>query len=313
MNIPIGEGESLFRCNLVTVQDGKMASYCSGHIAGDEGRALITAVDEEIGSDTIHFYPGVGYRHICKIAGHEDILSATCTPPHDIPNEPVAEHMPQGPGSGLLNDIMERSQEVLRDHPVNVERRLRGDLPATMVWLFWGSGQVPELPPFKQQYGLAAALTSGVDLLRGLAKMAQIDILDISGVTDGLDNDYTGQAKGALQSLEKHDLVVVHVEAPDEAAHAGSIDDKIAAIQRIDRDMINELPVWAGDKLRVMILPDHPTPIMAQTHTLEPVPFLIWGDGLANNGVKRFTEEEARGTGILIEEGHTIMRRLLDG
>ena len=311
MNIPIGEGEVFFRCNLVTVQDGNMESYCSGHISSDEGRELIIAVEEGLGSDTIRFYPGVGYRHICKIAGHEDVLSAACTPPHDMPNKPVAEYMPQGPGSELLRELMTRSQDLLVDHPVNVGRRSRGEMPATMIWLFWGSGRVPELPLFKQEYGLDAALTSGVDLLRGLAKMARIDILDIPGVTDGPDNDYAGQADGALRSLADHDLVVVHIEAPDEAAHAGSVDEKVEAIQRIDREVVSRIYEWQDDEMRVLIMPDHPTPIPVQTHISEPVPFLLRGSGFENNGAKRFTEKEARGTGVVLEEGHTIMSRLL--
>lgn len=311
MDIPIAEGEALFRCNLVTVQDGNMQSYCSGHISSDEGRELIAAVEEELGSDSIRFYPGVGYRHICKIAGREDVLAAVCTPPHDISDKPVAEYMPQGPGSELLRELMARSQEILRGHPVNIERMSRGELPATMIWLFWGSGRVPQLPPFKQEYGLDGALTSGVDLLRGLAKMARIDILDIPGVTDGPDNDYAGQSDGALKSLGSHDLVVVHIEAPDEAAHAGSIDDKVEAIQNIDREVVGRIYGWKDEELRVLIMPDHPTPIPARTHVSEPVPFLLWGCGFSSNGAKRFIEKEAGGTGVAIEEAHTIMGRLL--
>ncbi len=311
MGVPVGEGEVLFRCNLVTVQDGNMQSYCSGHISSDEGRELVAALGEELGSDSIRFYPGVGYRHICKIAGHEGVLSAVCTPPHDIPDRPVAEYLPQGPGSEMLRELMARSQEILQGHPVNAERRARGEMPATMIWLFWGSGRVPQLPPFKQEYGLDAALTSGVDLLRGLATMARIDILDITGVTDGPDNDYAGQADGALGSLGGHDLVVIHIESPDEAAHAGSIDDKVEAIRRIDQDVVGRIYGWSDDDLRVLVMPDHPTPIAVRTHVSEPVPFLLWGAGIESNGAKRFTETEAGNTGVTVEDGHNLMGRLL--
>ena len=311
MGVPVGEGEVLFRCNLVTTQDGNMQSYCSGHISSEEGRELIAAVERGLGSDTVRFYPGVGYRHICKIAGHEDVLSAVCTPPHDIPDRPVAEYLPQGPGSEMLRELMARSQEILRGHPVNAERRARGEMPATMIWLFWGSGRVPQLPPFKQEYGLDAALTSGVDLLRGLATMARIDVLDITGVTDGPDNDYAGQADGALWSLGGHDLVVIHIESPDEAAHAGSIDDKVEAIRRIDQDVVGRIYGWRDDDLRVLVMPDHPTPIAVRTHVSEPVPFLLWGAGIESNGARRFTERDAGNTGVPVEDGHTIMGRLL--
>jgi len=310
MGIPVADDEVVFRCNLVAVRDGKMWSYSSGHIDTDEAHALIAALNEKLGNDKMHFYPGVRYRHICKIKGHDDTLLANCTPPHDIPDKPIAEFLPQGTGSDLLRDLMERSEAVLKEHPVNLERQARGDIPATMIWLFWGSGQIPEMPPFKQVYGLGATMTSGVDLLRGLAQMVDMDVLDIPGVTDGPDNDCVAQADGALRALEKYGLVVIHIEAPDEAAHAGSIDDKVEALQIIDKEVVGRIRSWNLEALRVLILPDHPTPIKIQTHTDEPVPFLLWGSGFASNGAKRFTEAEAKNTGVFIDEGYNIMSRL---
>jgi 2,3-bisphosphoglycerate-independent phosphoglycerate mutase len=313
MGIPIGDGEVVFRCNLVAVRDGKMWSYSSGYISTEEAKQLIAALNESLGNDRVHFYPGVSYRHICKLKGQEDTLLATCTPPHDIPNKPINEFLPHGQGSDLLRDLMKRSAAVLRDHPVNIERRSRGDIPATMLWLFWGSGKVPDMPAFKQVYGLDAAMTSGVDLLRGLAWMIGMEVLDIPGVTDGLDNDYAAQTIGALEALKQHDLVVIHIEAPDEAAHAGSIDDKIEAIQMVDKGVISQLRSWQPGGLRALVLPDHPTPIKTQTHSPEPVPFMLWGAGFAPNGAKRFTEAEAKSTGLFIEEGYNIMGRLIRG
>ena len=174
MHISVADREVVFRCNLVAIHEGRMWSYSSGHISTDEAFALVAALENSLGNDQIHFYPGISYRHICKITGQEDSLSATCTPPHDIPDKPIEEFLPQGPGSELLRDLMARSEAVLQEHPVNVARRSRGDIPATMIWLFWGSGQIPDMPPFKRIYGLDAVLTSGVDLLRGLAQMADI-------------------------------------------------------------------------------------------------------------------------------------------
>ncbi len=310
MGIPVADDEVVFRCNLVAVRDGKMWSYSSGHINTDEAYALIATLNERLGSDEIHFYPGVRYRHICKIKGHDDTLLATCTPPHDIPDKPIAKFLPQGSGSDLLRDLMERSKGVLKKHPLNIERQARGDIPATMIWLFWGSGRIPEMPSFKEVYGLGAAMTSGVDLLRGLARMAEMEVLDIPGVTDGLDNDYAAQAVGALKALEKYELVAIHIEAPDEAAHAGSIDDKVEAIQRVDKEVVSRIRSWNPDALRVLVLPDHPTPIKIQTHTDEPVPFVLWGSGFASNGAKRFTEAEAKSAGIFIEDGCNIMTKL---
>lgn len=206
---------------------------------------------------------------------------------------------------------MSASEAVLKEHPVNIARRHRGDLEATTIWLFWGSGRIPEMPPFKQRYGLKAALTSGVDLLNGLAQMLAMDILEIAGVVDGLDNDYSAQGSGALKALSDHDLVVIHVEAPDEAAHTGSIDDKVEAIQRVDREILSRISAFKEDELRVLVMPDHPTPIKTRSHIAEAVPFLFWGSGFTANGAKRFTEAEAKGTGLFIEEGYNIMGRLV--
>ena len=311
MGIPIADGEVVFRCNLVAVCDGRMQDYSSGHIGSSEAHALIAALEDSLGTEQIRFYPGVSYRHICKIRGREDVLLATCTPPHDIPGKPIDQFLPHGPGSEFLRDLMARSGDVLRDHPVNVARRSRGDIPATMIWLFWGSGEIPDLPPFGQLYGLDAAMTSGVDLLRGLAQMSGIRVLDIPGVTDGLDNDYEAQVAGAIEALKEHDLVVIHVEAPDEAAHAGSVDDKVEAIQRVDAEVVSRLLSWDKDSLRVLIMPDHATPIEIQTHVADPVPFVLWGQGFAANGARAFTEVAAKGTDLFIEEGHTIMGRLM--
>jgi 2,3-bisphosphoglycerate-independent phosphoglycerate mutase len=311
MDIPIAEDEVVFRCNLVNIEDGRMQSYCAGHISTGEARQLIEALNEEPGGDDVSFYTGLSYRHLLKLKGHEDTVEAVCTPPHDIPNKPVAEYLPRGKGSQFLKQLMQASGAVLEKHPVNTKRQARGDMLANMIWLFWGSRRIPDMPSFKQVYGLSAALTSGVDLLQGLGMMMGIDILEIAGVTDGLDNDFQGQAIGALKSLEDHDLVVIHIEAPDEAGHAGSVDDKIEAIQRIDRDVVSRLRAFEPGNLRLLVMPDHPTPIEIKTHVAEPVPFMLWGAGFAANGAERFTETEAKGTGLFVQNGYNIMSRLV--
>lgn len=312
MGIPINEGEAVFRCNLVAVRKGRMWSYSCGHISTGEGQALIAALNEKLGSDAVHFYPGVGYRHLCKIRGREDTLLASCTPPHDIPDKPIAEFLPRGSGSNLLRELMARSQPVLRDHPVNLERRARGDIPATMIWLFWGSGKIPDMPAFRQVRGLDAAVISGVDIVRGLARMTGIEVSVVSGVTGDMNNDYMAQATGTLEALEKYDMVVTHVEATDEAAHAGLVKDKTEAIQKVDKEIVSRLRSWNGEALRVLILPDHATPIEIRTHVADPVPFVLWGPGFKASGAKRFTEAEGKGTGVLVKEGYNIMRRLIE-
>jgi 2,3-bisphosphoglycerate-independent phosphoglycerate mutase len=311
MGIPVRPGEVVFRCNLVATRAGKMLDYSAGHISNDEARRLIEALNENLGNEAVRFYPGVSYRHLLKLAGREETLKATCTPPHDIPGRPVKDHIPKGPGSGFLLDLMKRSEDVLRYHPVNVQRRFRKEVPATTIWLFWGTGSIPDMPPFEEVYGLSAAMTSGVDLLRGLAQMMVMDVLGIPGITDGLDNDNAAQVSGALDALEHHDLVVVHVEAPDEAGHSGSFEEKVEAIEKIDAEVAGYLLTrGGGDDLRLLVMPDHPTPISTRTHNSDPVPFLLWGPGFASNGAGRFTESEARRTGLIIDPGHNIMKRL---
>ncbi len=311
MGIDIGAGEVVFRCNLVSVVDGKMHDYSAGHIPTDEAAEIIKSLNKELGGKEISFYTGVGFRHILKIKGREDTLKARCTPPHDIPGQPVADYLPQGPGSDLLRDLMTRSEALLKSHKINEKRLARGDVPVTTIWLFWGSGQVPAMPAFNKVYGLNAAMTSGVDLLRGLAKMAGMKILNIKGVTDGSDSDNAAQSKGALDALKKSDLVVVHIEAPDEAGHGGHSGEKIKAIENIDAQVVSWLRNYRGD-LRVLVMPDHPTPITTRTHNPDPVPFLMWGKGISASGAARFTEAEAKATGVFIADGYKIMSKLLE-
>ena len=172
---------------------------------------------------------------------------------------------------------------------------------------------MPDMPTFKQMYGLDAAMTSAVDVLRGLALMMDMEVLDIAGVKDGMDNDFAAQGAGALAALNKRDLAVIHIEATDEASHTGSIDDKVEAIQRIDREVVSQFRSWQPNALRVLIMPDHPTPIKVRTHVPDPVPFMLWGAGFTANGAKRFTEMEAESTGFFIDDGYKIMGKLIQG
>lgn len=308
MEIPVAENEVVFRCNLVSVRDGRMHSYSSGYINNEESHQLIGALNNALGDHGVAFFPGISYRHICRLADRMETLQATCTPAHNIPGAPVSEYLPSGAGAGFLRDLMARSVDVLAHHPVNEARVERGDVPANMIWLFWGSGQIPPMPAFEATYGLSAAMTSGVDLLLGLAKMADIRVLDIPGVTGDIYNDYAAQMEGALVALEEVDLVVIHVEAPDEAGHDGSAEDKVQAIERIDSDMVARLRKLGKDRVRVLIAPDHPTPLQVQTHVADPVPFLLWGNSFESNGAGRFTESEAEATGAVVDEGFYLMR-----
>jgi len=306
LGIDVAPGEVLFRCNLVTVADGKMVSHSAGSISTEEAHKLVSDLNNELGNEHITFYPGVSYRNILKIRGAHGEERAVCTPPHNIPGQPVADKLPYGEGSALLRDLMARSETFMKNHPVNLKRVAEGKLPATSIWLFWGSGNVPLMPSFTEQFGIKAAVSSGVDLLRGLGKMAGMDILNIHGVTDGLDNDYEAQANGALKALNNYDMVILHIEAPDEAGHAGSKADKVEAIQRIDEAVLGRLTKWSGE-LRLMVSPDHPTPLGIRTHTSEPVPFVIYGKGTTSNGAKRLTEVDAKRTSLVIDPGYGLM------
>jgi len=311
LGIEANSGEVLFRCNVVTVRDGKMVSHSAGSISSEEGRELIAAVSRELGRENIVFYPGISYRNILKIKGQPQTARAVCTPPHDIPGKAIADYLPRGEGSELLNDLITRSQKVLQAHPVNRARVAKGKLPANSIWLFWGSGEIPPMPSFEQVYGKSAAVTSGVALLQGLGKMSGMRLLEIPGVTDGLDNDYAAQIKGGLAALADNDLVIVHIEAPDEAGHSGSVKDKIAAIEMIDKYVVSELGKWQYKDLRALVTPDHPTPISTRTHNSDAVPFLLWGKGVNSNRAARLTEAEAKKTGLVIDPGWQIMRKLI--
>lgn len=311
MDIPVADREVVFRCNLVSIKKGRMRSYCAGHIDTAEAGQLIGALNKGLGSDDACFYTGVSYRHLLKLKGHEDTAMAVCTPPHDIPDKAIAGFLPRGQGSQFLKQLMQDSVTLLEEHPVNTTRQAMGAMPANMIWLFWGSEGILDMPAFKQVYGLSAALTSSVDLLQGLGLMMGMDILEIEGVTDGLDNDFQGQAIGALEALENHDLVVIHCEAPDEAGHAGLVAQKIEAIQCIDRDIVSRLRSYNSDNLKLLVIPDHPTPIEIRTHVAEPVPFILWGASFVANGARRFTEKKAKETGLFIQNGYNIMGRLV--
>jgi len=309
IGVNIAPDETIFRCNLTAIKAGCMWSYCAGHISNAEAQELIDALNTQLGSSEVCFYPGVGYRHLLKIKGHPETARTVCTPPHDIPGKAVADFLPWGEGSDFLLRLMKESEAVLHDHHVNLGRIARGEVPATTAWFFWGSGAIPPTPSFKEQYGIAAALTSGVDLLRGLGMMMGMTILEIPGVTDNINNDFTGQVQGALAALQNHDLVVIHIEAPDEAGHSGKADEKIAAIEKTDALVVSQL--GQVKDLRLLVLPDHPTPVAIQTHTSEPVPFLMQGPGFVANGGRRFTETEAKQTGALITSGYNIMKEFI--
>lgn len=309
MGIELGDGDAAFRCNLVYVEDGVMRDYSTGHISSEESRRIIAHLSKTLGDEATRFYPGVSYRHIAVLSNGSHALAAACTPPHDIPDQPIKNYFPAGPDSERLVDLMERAVPILAADPTNAARICRSEVPATMIWLFWGGTKPSDLTSFTETYGLSAAITSGVDLLRGLATIFGLTRLDIPGVTDGPDNDYVAQAQGALAALDDHDLAVIHVEPPDEAAHSGDWKAKIEAIERIDADIVPRLLAYPDD-LRLLAMPDHPTPVVQRTHLAAPVPFVLFGPGVEPNGAESYAETEAEGTGLFVDEGWSLMEML---
>jgi 2,3-bisphosphoglycerate-independent phosphoglycerate mutase len=310
MGIALGADEVALRLNLVTLAEGVMASYAAGHIPTADSNELVGEIASALDDGVFRLYPGIAYRHILVVKGHPELLDARYTPPHDISDKPVADHLPSGPGSGLLLDYMERARPVIAASAVTARRAEAGMAP-TDVWPFWPGVAPAGLVPFSERRGgKRAALSSGVDLLNGLAVLFGLDRLHIEGVTDGPDTDYAAQALGALEALAHHDVVIVHVESPDEAGHSGDLAGKIAAVEAIDREIVARIADSRPD-LRILAMPDHPTPIEIKTHVGEAVPFVLHGPGIGCNGASSYDEVAASATGTRVDPGHRIMDLLL--
>ncbi len=282
MGVDLREGEMAYRCNLVTVQNGVMEDFNAGHISSAEGAGLLCDLSAAL--EGIRVYPGIGYRNLMVVPGAH---GAVTTPPHDIVGQPVAEFLPRGGDAGVLLDCMERSREIFAGHPVNRRRLAEGKNPATTIWP-WSGGRKPSLAPFREKYGLFGGVISAVDLLNGIARLAGMDVISVPGATGFLDTDYEAKARYAVEALDRLDFIYMHVEAPDEAGHMGSVEEKVRAIERLDEaiGIILDRP-----KTTVAVLPDHPTPIRYKTHTSDPVPFAILGKGKDN--VTAFSERDA--------------------
>lgn len=310
MGIRLAEDEVALRLNLITTADGIMESYSAGHITTTESRAIVSELSAALDDETFRLYPGVAYRHILVVKGHPELSELDFTPPHDISDKPFSRHVPAGDGAHLLLDYMARAKVVLGGIGINRCRAADGQLAATDVWPFWPGVAPKGMLPFAEKRGVRAAMTSGVDLLNGLAVLAGIDRLEIEGVTDGPDTDYAAQADGALAALADHDLVVIHVESPDEEGHAGNTNGKVDAIEAIDREVVSRVR-RCSEELRILAMPDHPTPIELKTHVGEPVPFVLAGPGISSNGASQYCETAAAETGLVLDPGRLVMDRLL--
>lgn len=310
MGVKLAPDEVAFRCNLVTLggEPGAeiMEDYSAGHITTAEAAELIGSLQAALGDGEFTFHPGVSYRHLLVWKGGFSELVAT--PPHDITGRPVAEHLKKLNLMALL-ELMGRARPILEGHPVNRARRQKNLRPANAIWL-WGQGRAPAMPTLGERFGLRGSVVSAVDLVRGIGRYAGLVPLEVPGMTGWLDTNYAGKVEAALSALGPGRLVYVHVEAPDEASHAGSLADKMRAIEDFDRLVVGPVLERLPQGARLLAVTDHYTPLSIKTHSNEPVPFAMWGEGVKPSGAGAFNEAEAA-RGPLLEAGHTLMERLV--
>lgn len=319
MGINLSDTDVALRCNLVTLSDEEdysektMVDYCAGDISSEEAAEIIKTVEEKLGNDIFAFYSGVSYRHCLVWHGGKTEIGKL-TPPHDISGRKIGGYLNKNPDAAGLLELMEKSCEILKDHPVNLKRISEGKRPANAIWL-WGQGSRPSLPSFEKLYGVKGSVISAVDLLKGIGICAGMNTPDVEGATGYIDTNFEGKAKKAVEELENgSDFVYIHIEAPDECGHRNEPENKVKAIELIDSRV---LPIVLEalekyDDYKVMILPDHPTPIVTGTHASDPVPFMIYHKkDEKDSGVDSINEETASKTGIFIEEGPSLMGRFL--
>ncbi len=314
LGIELQDNDIAFRCNLVTVSDNKMDDYSAGHIASKEAAVLITELDRNLGSEKIKFYPGVSYRHLLvlrEVNSVEELMRAVCVPPHDILNQPIKKHLPKGKGAAVLNGLMEKSTAILSAHEINKVRIDLGENPANMIWL-WGQGQRPAMPTFKEKFGLTGAVISAVDLLKGIGKIIGLEVIEVKGATGYYDTNYSGKAEAGIRALESLDFVFIHVEATDEAGHNGDLRMKITTIERFDKMIVAPLleHFKNTEDFRIMVMPDHPTPVRLRRHTADKVPVAMMGKDIQKNGFSVFRETEAKKSKVFFK-GHELMERFL--
>ena len=309
--IQAGADDVIFRCNLVTIVDGLMVDFTAGHIGQKEADQLIADLNDAFTSRGCAFHSGVSYRNL-MVTSKPETASVRCTPPHDIPDKAVKEYLPKGKGSEWVCDIMKNARAVLEDHEVNLVRRDLGDNPATDIWL-WGQGRPRMLERFADRYGVTGACIAAVDLIRGIARSAGLEVIDVPGATGYLDTDYGGKGRAAVAALNDYDLVIVHIEAPDEAGHLGDVQAKIQAIERIDEHIVGPvLDALRGfDRWRILIAPDHPTPVGKRVHTATPPPFCFAGSGVQTVLHQPFSESNVMQSDLLVDPGYELMEFFL--
>ena len=323
LGIELKEDDMVFRCNLVTLsnesgyREKRMIDYSAGEISSEDSAILIDYIKAGLETGNIKFYSGVSYRNI--MVWNKGPGSTRLTPPHDILEKKIAQYLPSGDGSEVIMKLMEESGRMLPAHPLNRSKLDRGSRPANSIWL-WGQGKKPYLDDFYDKYGLRGSVISAVDLIRGIGICAGLETVKVEGITGTINTNLDGKAKAAVNEvLSGKDFVYVHIEAPDECSHQGSLGDKVKAIEMIDEKIVGHIRAGmdkSKEEYRLMILPDHPTPISLRTHTAEPVPFLIFDSREAKGSDMKkssgFNEKTAASTGIMVGKGHMLVDRLFE-
>lgn len=320
IGIDLKDTDVTLRCNLVTLSDEpeyenrRMVDYCAGDISTEEASEIIKTVEQKLGNDIYRFYAGVSYRH-CLVVSNGTTDLGDMTPPHDISGRVIGEYLSKSENAKPLLDLMKRSCEILRNHPVNIARRAEGCHEANAIWL-WGEGTRPDVENFEKKNGVRGCIVSAVDLLKGIAKCAGMNAPQVDGATGYIDTNFAGKAAAGIEAFKNGcDLVYLHFEAPDECGHRGEAKNKVKAIELIDSLALAPMLEYlrgCGDDYRILVMPDHPTPLETKTHSREPVPFLIYDSRRNEKGVSCFTEQSAADTGIFIEHGPDIMNMLLE-
>ncbi len=319
IGVDLKETDVALRCNIVTLSgeanynDKTMVDYCAGDISTKEAHEIIKTVDEKLGNEIYKFYGGVSYRHCLVVDGGTTDLGEM-TPPHDISGRVIGEYLSKSENAAPLIDLMKKSYDILKDHPVNLKRREKGLNEANSIWL-WGEGKKPQLQNFYEKNGVKAAVISAVDLLKGIGICADMLTPEVEGSTGYLDTNFEGKAKAAVDAfMDGYDLVYLHIEAPDECGHRGEAENKVKAIELIEQRAFATIFDYlenSGDDFRILIMPDHPTPLNTKTHSSKPVPYLIYDSRKVIAGVDSLTEKNAESTGNYVEHGPDIMDKLL--
>ena len=319
IGVTLKDADVTFRTNLVTLSDEEnyedktMLDYSAGEISTEEARELIEAVNAELHTDKQNFFAGISYRHL--LVWDNGSTNVSLTPPHDISGKKITEYLPKGDGADELLEMMKKSVDILKNHPVNQKRIAEGKKPATSIWP-WGEGTKPALEDFYHKFGKKASVISAVDLIKGIAILAGMKSIDVEGANGNHDTNYKGKADAAFDTLTKDgaDFVYIHLEGPDECGHRGEADNKKYAVEMIDEKVIGYLKdklEKAGIEYKMMILPDHPTPIKLKTHVSDPVPYIIYNSAKNGGEGKTYTEKSAKETGIYIDKGYELMERFL--